>query len=301
MLFSEGSVAVITSVSGEVSVFRVQDTVVHQVATLDNLFDGDSLQIISGEVTLLFNTGKIISLKDSSSLYITAETDSVRGMSGDAGLSEDVRFSLSPLFEVGKGEEKVVPKFVLRAPEDSMVPILTIYVPGNTSLSTARPDVIWSQYPGANWYAVRFQLKGDVLIDNATTDTVMAYTEQNEDLEPGTYLIRVSAFHNKDTLNSQQCFVRVIDSNEVATVKEKISILDHIQADEYTKKLLKALVYEDHKLLIRAAEYYEALGMMRPDDPYSYKALASLYGRLGLPETANHYVDRYEAVKTEDR
>jgi len=298
--FSEESVAVFTSISGEVRLLRAQDSIAYPAVMLDDLFTGDSVSISIGEATLLYRTGKIITIKDSSAILITEESDSVRGMSGDADLSEDVRFSLSPLFEVGKGTEKVVPKFVLRAPEDSLMIPLTIYIPGNTSLTTARPDVIWSLYPQANWYAVIFQTRGDIVINNATTDTVMEYIEQNEDLKPGTYLVRVHAFHNKDTLQSQQCFVRIIDSSEVETVKGKITVLDKIQADDYTKNLLKALVYEDHSLLIRAAEYYGAMSSIRPDDPYTYKALADIYGKLGLPEQANDYVDKYELLTTDE-
>lgn len=299
ILFSEESVAVLTSVSGDVQVICAQDSVAHSASILEDLFVGDSLQVSIGAATLLFRTGKIVMIEDSSALCITPEQDSVRGMSGEGSLHEDVRFSLSPLFAVGQGTEKVIPKYVVRAPEDSLPSLLTIYNPGNTSLTTPRPDVIWSVYPPANWYAVVFQRKGEVVINNATTDTVMKYFEQNEDLEPGTYLVRVHAFHNKDTLNSQQCFLRIIDSSEVETVKQKISILDQIKADEYTKNLLKALVYEDHSLLIRAAEYYSAMSENRPDDPYAYKALADIYKRLGLPEQANMCIDTYESLATD--
>ena len=74
VLFSEGSIAIITSISGDVTLYRAQDTIMHHATTLDNLFDGDSLQVIYGEATLLFNTGRLVTLKNNSSLGITAET-----------------------------------------------------------------------------------------------------------------------------------------------------------------------------------------------------------------------------------
>ncbi|MBN2621516.1 hypothetical protein JXB22_10565 [candidate division WOR-3 bacterium] len=298
VLHAQEPPAIITHITGDVGLLRADDSILQPAEMLDDLFEGDSLIVQGGEATVLFETGTIVLIQDSGAIFITSVVDSVRGIGTDHVLSEDVRFSVSPLFEVGKGFEKIVPKFVVRAPDDTLAVPLTIYVPGNTSLSNSRPDVIWSPHPEANWYAVVFQMRGQVLINNATTDTVMPFFEQNEDLAPGSYMINIHAFHDNDTLTSEQCFVRVLDSVEVETVRQKIAALDEVGVDEYTKHMLKAFVYEDHALLVRAVQYYEAMSALHPDAVFPYKALANLYGKLGLPEQANTYIDRYEALQT---
>lgn len=297
IMYAEEPLAVITHLIGDVRVLCAQDSIMQPAVMLADLFDGDSLVVRSGEATVLYVTGAIVLIKDSGAVRITGEPDTARGTGADNILSEDVLFSVSPLFAVPRGSEKIVPKFEVRAPDDTLSPPLTIYVPGNTSLSTARPDVIWSCYPAANWYAVVFRSRGEIVINNATTDTLMPFFEQNEDLTPGSYLICVFAFHDKDTLTSQQCLIRILDSAEVEIVKRKIAALEPIRGDEYTEHLLKALVYEDHALLVRAAQYYEAMSTLDPEDPFPYQTLANLYARLGLPEQANTYIDLYEALK----
>jgi hypothetical protein len=300
-LYAQEPAAIITNITGDVIVLRAQDSILQPAEILDDLFEGDSLVVKSGEATVLFETGTIVLIQDSGAIFITSAVDSVRGAGTDHVLSEDVRFSVSPLFEVGKGSEKIVPKFVVRAPDDTLNIPLKIYVPGNTSLSNSRPDVIWSPCPEANWYAVVFQMRGQVIINNATTDTVMPFFEQNEDLAPGSYIINIHAFHDKDTLASEQCFVRILDSAEVETVRQKIGALDEVGADEYTRYMLKAFVYEDHALLVRAVQYYEAMNALHPDALFPYRALANLYGKLGLLEQANAYIDRFEALQTIDK
>jgi hypothetical protein len=275
--YAQDPAAIITGLSGKAEIVRSQDSIVRAAVLFDILYPGDSLLIDHGQATLLHVDRTVIMVEDSESVLIIHGP----GANHDCDLPEDMNFLLISLFSIGK--EKTLPIFEVPPLLDASVSYLTIYAPGNTGLSNARPDVVWSQYPGANWYAVTFQTGGETIIDNATIDTFMTCFEQHRALEPDDYLIRVFAFHNNDTLAVKECSVHVMDSSEVAIAEEQIAVLDGMETDEYTMNLLKALVYEEHSLLSCAAECYGSMRSIRPGHWFADSALASVYTRLGFP------------------
>lgn len=291
------STAVVTSFAGKVWIRR-HDGSHEEAHILSDLFDGDTVETESeSAVTVFHQEGRIFSLGSSSSLAICA----IKPFQSHGALAADspgIAAEFSFLFEVGTPAEKIAPEMVMQVPEDSMP--LRVYKPGNTSLRTPVPDIIWGSYPGANWYRLTLQQMGEVIISIATTDTVWIYSSEHDTLTPGEYLLRVSAQSKEETLNEAERFIKILDEEEATGIMDMIRRISEQEPDDFTRHLLIAHIYERHSLRFDAVEAYQNLLRINDDGvPFVYKALARLYQALGMPERANHYLNTYEAIVNE--
>ena len=238
------STAIITALNGDIKITKGADKQAVFANILDGLFDGDILEIgQESEATILYRNGKILAIGGLRSFAVMrASSDTMKeGQEIESKMSEEVLTVFAPLFLVGEGNEKIARKPLVRAPEDSLD--LVIYEPGNTALSTKRPDVFWGSYPDANWYTVIFQKKGEVIISIATTDTICPYPKQNDELESGKYLLKVIALRNNDVLRTSQRFVTILQDDESKRIKDLTDKITAQTPDKFTVNLLKAMNY----------------------------------------------------------
>jgi len=284
--------AKITALDGDVRIVKRSDGQETMAQLLGVLFDGDSLKTGAGsKVTVLYANGKILAINDQTRMEIKdAVSDTIRGKSNDgAGATSGDR---SVLFAFVTENEAGTRKLMVRGPEDSFV----IYQPGNTALMDSRPALLWSSCMDAQAYVAVFQKMGDIVMSVITVDTILAYPQTMNDLEPGSYMLKVSAINGSDTVGTVARFVRILKPEDVADVKNLLEQIAAQKCDSFTLFLLKGGVYEKKGLVADAIGQYETLLSFKPDAAVIHQSLYALYTKLGVQTAANKHLDRYREL-----
>ncbi len=280
--------AVITALVGDVRIIRQTDTVEIAAHHLDHLFDGDSIITGDGRATVLFQTGTFTVIKQHTAVLVTL-LDAGTIHAGQAGLDTDME-TFARLFREANDAEDHGLETIMAIGQDSST--MTIYAPGNTALCTDRPDILWGHVPGANWYAVTIEHGGQIYNDIATTDTFLPYPAQHDSLSAGSYVLRVIAFHNNDSLNGHVRQFKVLTAEKIESAERCIEDIELKSPDSYTARLLSAMVYERYGLKTEAIDVYQVLVMEQPV-PFLVRTLALLYAQVGMPNTARQYYELY--------
>jgi len=285
--------AKITALEGDVRIVKRSDGQESMAQLLGVLFDGDSLKTGSGsKATVLYANGKILAINDQAQMEIKgAVPDTIRGKANDgAGATAG---DASVLFAFVTENEAGTRKLMVRGPEDSFV----IYKPGNTALMDSRPELLWSSRPDAQAYVAVFQKMGDIVMSVITVDTFLAYPQTMNDLDPGSYMLKVSAIKGNDTVGSVARFVKILKPEDIEGVKTLLKQIAAQKCDPFTLHLLKAQVYEKKGLIADAIEQYEILLSQKPDAAVIHQALCTLYTKLGVQAAANSHLDQYRELK----
>jgi hypothetical protein len=289
--------AVLTATDRDVRIIRYQDSVETRARALDHLFDGDSVITGDGQATVLFLTGKFTVIGRHEAVLLTLlDANTARSTRADQSVIHLDMKTFGRLFD--RSLEAEIPDLekTRSAPRDTLG--LTIYGPGNTAVRTPRPDMLWGSYPGANWYGVTVEHRGRVVQNIATTDTFLCYPEQHDSLSAGSYVLRVCAFHNNDSLCSHECFFHVLAEGDIDAIDRSVEEIKHTCPEPYTGLLLTAMVYEKHGLVTEAIDAYRDLLQQNPV-PFVYRVLAKLYYTLGIPDIARSYHDAYRSFAPE--
>jgi len=286
--------AVLTSLSGDVSIIRARDSIRTAARVMDHLFGGDSVITGDGQATVFYLTGKFTVVPQHTARLLTLlEADTAR-VTGTEHAVIDVNMNIfHRLFVIDNGTENAALEKIPSAVGDTLM--LVIHAPGNTSLRTNRPDVVWSYFPGANWYGVTIEQRGRVVNNIATTDTFVSYPQQHDSLAAGSYVLRVCAFHNNDSICSAERYFQVFESDVIAEIEKRIDDVVHTCPEAYTARLLTALIYEKYDLKTEAIDTYTRLLDNTPAG-FVHRALALLYSSLGKPLMARHHYDMYTAA-----
>lgn len=289
--------AVFTALDGDVRIIRAQDSVETRARVLDHLFDGDSVITGDGQATVFFLTGRFTVIRRHEAMLLTLlDADTSSRTSADPGVIDAEMNTFRILFDRNNEEEISILKKIRSATHDTFE--LTIYAPGNTTVGTRRPDMLWSSFPGANWYSVMVADRGAVIKNIATTDTFFSYPRQHDSLSPGSYVLRVCAFHNNDSLCSEERLFQVLGSEDIDAIDTRIDKIVHTCPEASTADLLTALVYKKHGLKNEAIDAYKDF-IQRHPVPFAFRALAVLYSTLGISEVARHYYDAYVSLTRE--
>lgn len=286
--------AVLTSVSGDVSIIRAQDSVAITARAMDHLFGGDSVVASDGQATVFYLTGKFTVIpRHTARLLTLLEADTAR-MTGTEHAVIDVDIKIfHRLFVIDNGTENAALEKIPSAANDTLM--LIIHAPGNTALRSNRPDVVWSYFPGANWYAVTIEQRGRVVNSIATTDTFVSYPQQHDSLAAGSYVLRVCAFHNNDSLCSEERYFQVLTPDVIAEIEKRIDKIARTCPEAYTARLLTALIYEKYDLKTDAIDTYTRL-LSNTTAGFVHRALALLYSSMGKPRMARHHYNIYTSA-----
>jgi tetratricopeptide (TPR) repeat protein len=284
--------AKIMALEGDVRIVKKSDGKESMAQLLGMLFDGDSLKTGTGSsATVLYASGKILAIGDQTQMEIKgAGSDTLRGkaIEGAGATAGDG----SVLFAFVTENEAGTRKLMVRGPEDSFV----IYRPGNTVLMDNRPGLLWSSCLDAQAYVAVFQKMGDIVMSVITVDTFLVYPQTMNDLEPGSYMLKISAIKGSDTVGTVARFVRILKPGDIADVKNLLEQIAAQKCDPFTLHLLNAQVYEKKGLTADAIGQYEALLSLEPDAAVVHQALYALYTKLGVQAAANKHLDRYREL-----
>lgn len=284
--------AKITALEGDVRIVKRSDGQESLAQLLGVLFDGDSLKTGPGsKATLLYASGKILAINDQTQMEVKGTVpDSIRGEANEgAGAAAG---DGSVLFAFVTENEAGTRKLMVRGPEDSFV----IYRPGNTALRNSRPELLWSSCLDAQAYVAVFQKMGDIVMSVITVDTFLAYPQTLNDLEPGSYMLKISAIKGSDTVGTAARFVRILKPDDIESVKTLLKQIAAQKCDPFTLHLLKGQVFEKKGLIADAIGQYETLLSFKPDAAVIHKALYALYTKLGVQAAANKHLDRFQEL-----
>jgi hypothetical protein len=284
------ALAVITALEGDVHIIRQKDTVEIAAHQFDHLFNGDSIVTGDGRTTVFFQSGTFRVIESHQALLLTlldAETE----IAGRAGLRLDMAIFNRFFHPVDRTDIS----HLAELPTECDTLEFTIHTPGNTAVRTNRPDMLWGSVPGANWYAVSVKHKGEIVEDIATTDTFVPYPEHHDSLASGSYVMRVCAYHNNDSLCCQKRIFRVLSEDEIKAIDERVEDVQEMSPDAFTARLLTAVVYEKYDLMTDAIDAYQDL-IQQHRFPIIFRTLAVLHARRGDLERARHYFNTYRSL-----
>lgn len=282
------SPAVLTSLDGDVRIIREGDSTAVAATPGDHLFEGDSIFAGNGRATVLFLTGAFSVVRKDTMLVRVLDADTA----GRTVLSSDEMKSIRLLFHREQGP--AVPDIVHAASSQDTCG-LTIYAPGRTALFTHRPDVLWGSVQGANWYAVTISHAGVLITDIATTDTFVYYPDEYDSLPSGTFILRVCALHNNDSLCRREQTFRILTAAQSEALDRSIGAVTRMCPDAYTSCLLTAIIYAEHGLKTYAIAAYEDL-LQRAPMAFALRELAVLHDSMGNEESARQYYKKYRSV-----
>ncbi|HEC79284.1 MAG TPA: hypothetical protein ENI34_09135 [candidate division WOR-3 bacterium] len=292
------AVAVITAVKGDVKIHRAGEKEFIPAHLEDGLFAGDSLRTdTDGQVTILYcNSGKLLSLTKGESIKIeVSPADTVvRGAPDETGLGQETKSILSPLFVFNAEGEKSGLKVLVRGEEDTLN--IVVYKPGNSTLLTGRPDIVWSEFPDVQSYIVQLMKMGDVVWCRTTIDTILTYPEDEAELKPGFYFLKIAAIKDNDTVSTAERHIKVLSSDVINELHDILNNIKSQSPDPFTVHFLSAKIYEEKGLIGDAINEYRTLLEMDPDNPTLYRSLSILYNRYGLTGLGNRYLEQYEAL-----
>ncbi len=284
--------AKITALDGDVRIVKRSDGRESMAQLLGVLFDGDSLKTGPGsKAAVLYASGKIQAIIEQSQIEIKdAGSDTLRGKANEGASATAGKGSV--LFAFVTENESGTRKLMVRGPEDSFV----IYKPGNTALRNSRPELLWSSCMDAQAYVAVFQKMGDIVVSVITADTFLAYPQTMNDLQPGSYMLKVSAVKGSDTIGTAARFVRILKPEDIAAVKIMLEQVAVQKCDSFTLHLLNGHVFESKGLIADAIDQYETLLSFKPDAGVIHQALYALYTKLGVQAAANKHLDRYREL-----
>jgi hypothetical protein len=295
--------AFITAVRGDTRIVRKQNAQVIPAVLDAGLFMGDSLKTSPGsEATVVYNNGKILSISNGAAIEVSGPpADSATRGGPDAGPGAPGYFdagagqaAASALFKFNASGERIALITGVRGPEDSAN--IVVYAPGNTALVCARPDFAWSRHAAADSYTVVCQRSGIPVWRFTTRDTSMQYPATQEDLVPGSYLLKIVILQDNDTVNAVERFFKVLKPEKIAMVNEALDNIKEQGPDPFTLHFLSAKIYEQEYMILAAIREYEELLMIDPDIAFIHAVLSSLYNKFGLPKNGNLHDDRYKEL-----
>lgn len=277
---------ILTSINGSISIVRSQTKASIQAKPLDYIFDGDTLVIgVTSSVTIFYKTGKLQMIEDNVRSFVSTE-NATSGYS----LNESGQKQMSALFDELYSLKKTYDNLVIedKAKTEDAAQLIIQY-PGNTALLDPRPDIIWNKYAGANWYTMRIKRGSEIISNIATTDTVFSYPENEDDMLPGNYKIKVLAVHNSDTLSTTTRSLTILDSLSIQYLDKTIRLIAQQKPDDFTFYLLKAVFYRKKLLRLMAVESFEKLLTLCPGLPILYRGLAEIYNELGMVDLGHAF------------
>ena len=290
-VFAEQSIyptGIITAVSSGVVLVHPGETTLVKVQVLDFIFENDTLILgDSGSTTIFYQDGRLDVIDSIESFAIPA-IDTSGITSGVPAISNKVLGLFKELYQLKEWNGEMISKSLTKQGEDTLQ--MVIQRPGNTVLIDPRPDIIWSKYPGANWYNMRLQQGKQIISSIATTDTIFLFPENVEDLI-GMYTIKVLAIRNSDTLYTATCSIDILDSTAIHGLRKISDNIGQRKPDYFTFHLLKAVLFKRNGLMLMAMDNYDKLIAVKPNEPVLYKAVAEIYYELGIPELGDAFLN----------
>jgi hypothetical protein len=275
--------AVLTALKGDVRIYHPDQGTEKRACLLDYLFSGDTLIINDkGCATLFFKNGLFHEVENPGRLAINHDLPANKTRDS-LGMSVFFKDICALKLDYNELDTKYV-----TAPEETVK--CNMYCPGNTALINARPDIIWSTCPGANWYTMRIRRASKILKSIATTDTAYAYPEHDDDMEPGGYDIQILAVHNSDTLYKITRSLFILDSLSIYNTGQTMKMIGRQKCDDFTITLLTAVFLRKKQLRSMAIESFKKLLADMPSSLILYKSMAELYYELGFVDLGNSFL-----------
>jgi tetratricopeptide (TPR) repeat protein len=263
-----GSAGMVVAVSGKVSLQRGTAQSAPRLAEL--LQTGDRIRVESGNATLLFcPTSERIVLGAGTTVELQA--NAVRVVAGPQPTRAAARCALP---QVALGQESLERIGGVRGRGNPPIALLT-----GGPVTTTRPVFEWAPVGKAPAYQVALKNQDeDVLWQQRTTETTVAYPANMAPLAPGLYSWEVRAQEDGKVVGEQTANFEVKPATQFSPAR----------ASDPAAMLIEATALENAGYYAEAAAYFRELQKLDPSDERIARRLAWLYWSAGLITATNN-------------
>jgi hypothetical protein len=276
--------ALITEVSGAVSVARAGESTFDPVTWGTQLFEGDRIKTDSdASASILFSNNNLLTLGSNSSMTI-AGGSTPSSATPMREVDSDLLASASDLTLHRAGEGEIAALGGLRSGSSGNV--LEPLSPRNTNIVATSPVFIWQSNGEFDAYRVKILSDEGLVWSGEATGFDLAYPADAPSLKPGTdYYWQVEGEDLLDTEKSSMVSFRILDP-EIQTVIEngeaRIGKLFGDDPESTNYYYVLGSFYAKHGMLESAVKSFSEIATRYPDAVLPNEILGRLYSDMGL-------------------
>jgi hypothetical protein len=279
--------AILAAVKGRVEIASARGGPPVRAAFGRGLERGDRVIVPpGGAATVFFNDGNVIELAEKSAITIGGRAAGRPRAGAAPGLPGEVYANVTRFVTGGSRETGLVALSALRGVADSSPLLLE---PRKTGLLDPRPAFRWRAVEGATRYRVAVSGEPGELWSREVGGTTLDYPSDAPPLAAGgDFLWEVRALGERGELRREESYVRVLATEDAATVRGSLARIDESAggAAAPAALFLSGSYLSGRGLYRDAAAQFEALGRLSPDSPAPHEALGNVYRAVGLMDLA---------------
>jgi hypothetical protein len=282
--------AVITEISGEVTVKKADKSEYVNALWGTQLFHGDQIKTSERSgVTLAFSNGDFVSLEQNSAITLSAKGTTADVKSSNVRNISSAMMVNLPSFTLKKNEKRDIGALAdLRAVSAEQT--IELNYPLNTVIKTNRPVFSWIPKKTFENYIVNLYNSKGLVWSSKISGNVMEYPVNQKELEFGeTYFWNVEGENliDSDKSANRKFSVISLEKSREVEVQEKAykSTFREEQESSNLHSVLGAY-YINQGLLQDAIEEFHIISKMNADAPLPHEILGSLYTEAGNKDKA---------------
>jgi tetratricopeptide (TPR) repeat protein len=283
-------VAVITGISGDVFLRKVNDKEFARASWGTQLYSGDQVKTSDNSgTTLAFSNNSIVKLAQNSQITVSGEGSKAENTGEivnnvSTGIMIDLSETISKK-EYAK-EEGAMAGLRSTGTENPIV----LFSPVNTQIKTLRPSFSWSAKGSfSNYIVTLYKSQGSVWTRKITGNS-LNFPENEKELENGvSYFWNVEVEAPAESEKSEIKKFSVISLEKSKEVAEQEKMISEAFRNEQENSSLHSLLgayYIKQGLFQDALKEFQEVCEMNPEAPMPHEILGSLYTRIGNKDKA---------------
>jgi hypothetical protein len=287
---NEKCVAVITGITGEVSIKRLNDSQFSKASWGSQLFSGDQVKTSSkSDATLAFSNNSIIKLGMNSQITISGD-ESTTGSTGAnmKNASAGMMISLSEV--ISKKDNEKEEGAIAGVRSINVETPIELVSPVNTFIKTSRPSFLWTAREKYSSYIVTVYSSTGPVWSRKVTGNSLNYPDNEKDLENGgSYFWNVEGEAMIDTEKSGNRKFSVISTEKSKEISEQENTIRNAFRDDPESSSLHSLLgayYVNQGLYHDALKEFVKVSEINADAPMPHEILGSIYTSVGNKDKA---------------
>jgi len=298
---ADGHLALITEISGAVSIARVHTAEFKAVTWGTQLFEGDRIKT-GGEATasILFSNNNLLTLGANSSMTISGGA-SPSGASPMREVDSELLAVASDLtlHRAGAGEIAALGGLRSAASGNVLEPVS----PRNTNIISRTPEFVWQTDGEYDSYRVKVLSDEGLVWSGSSDGSIIRYPDNAPALMAGMdYYWQVEGEALLDTVKSTMVSFRIItEDNQAKVTKGEREIRNLFKDEPESTNYYYVLgsFYTKHGMLDSAVKTFSEIAARYPDAALPNEILGRLYADMGLTSSAVDAMQR--AINLEEK
>ena len=282
--------AVITGITGSVSVMQTKKDEFVRACWGTQLFNGDKIRTSSGsEATLTMSNNSILKLGPNSEITISGDGSAATESKGDVKrLSSAMMVNFSALTTKREPRKETGALAGLRSYDvGKMIEPVTPY---NTLIKSNRPSFSWNTRKSFDNYIVSLYNSRGLVWSRKVAASPMKYPENEKELEYGeSYFWNVEGEILIDSEKSVNQKFTILSADKSKEIEEQEILIRNTFSDEPESSSFHSVLgalYINQGLLQDAINEFEIISEENADAPLPYEILGSLYSDVGNKDKA---------------